>query len=74
MEDNETAEEVFKQLVTDNNKAYHEKLHKALQAQATVKEINGARRAQAKDEKKEKDNKEDDELQLMSEANPAMND
>ena len=75
MEDDETAEEVFKQLVTDNSKAYHEKLHKAtLQAQATVKEINEARRAQAKDEKKEKDNKEDDEPQLMSEANSAMND
>ena len=71
MEDDETAEEAFKRLVTDNSKAYHEKLHKALQAQATVNE---ARRAEAKDEKEEKDNKEDDEPQLMGEANSAMND
>ena len=42
LEDDETAEEAFKRLVTDNSKAYHEKLHKALQAQATVKEINEA--------------------------------
>ena len=74
LEDDETAEEAFKRLVTDNSKAYHEKLHKALQAQATVKEINEARRAEAKDEKEEKDNKEDDEPQLMGEANSAMND
>ena len=71
LEDDETAEEAFKRLVTDNSKAYHEKLHKALQAQATVKET---RRAEAKDEKEEKDNKEDDEPQLMGEANSAMND
>ena len=69
LEDDETAEEAFKRLVTDNSKAYHEKLHKALQAQ--VKEINEARRAEAKDKN---DNKEDDESQLMGEANSAMND
>ena len=74
LEDDETAEEAFKRLVTDNSKAYHEKLHKALQAQATVKEINEARRAEAQDEKEEKDNKEDDEPQLMGETNSAMND
>ena len=49
LEDDETAEEGFKQLATDNSKAYHEKLHKALQAQAMVKEINEARHAEAKD-------------------------
>ena len=43
LEDDETAEEAFKRLVTDNSKAYDEKL------QATVKEINEARRAEAKD-------------------------
>ena len=57
LEDDETAEEAFERLVTDNSKAYHEKLHKALQAQAMVKEINEARRAEPKDEKEENDNK-----------------
>ena len=71
MEDDETAEEAFKWLVTDNSKAYHEKLHKTLQAQATVKKINEARLAEAKDEKEEK---EDDMPQLMGVVNSAMND
>ena len=74
MEDNERAEKAFKRLVTVNSKAYKEKLQMALQAQATAKEINEARRAEAKDESEEKDNKEDEEPQLMGEANSAMND
>ena len=69
--ENETAEEAFQRLLPadSDGSAYHSRLQKILQAQASIKKINDARQA---DGEEHKISKEDDEPQLMGEARAAM--
>ena len=69
--ENETAEEAFRCLLPADSdcSAYHCRLQKILQAQASIKKINDARQA---DGEEHKISKEDDEPQLMGEARAAM--
>ena len=66
----ETAEEAFWHLLpTDSDcSAYHCRLQKMLQTQASIKKINDARQADGEEHKISKD----DEPQLMGEARAAM--
>ena len=71
--DNETTEEAFWHLLPadSDGSAYHSRLQKILQAQASIKKINDARQA---DGEEHTISKEDDEPQLMGEARAAMKD
>ena len=65
--ENETTEEAFRHLLPaeSDGSAYHSRLQKILQAQASIKKINDARQADCEEHKI---SKEDDEPQLMGEA------
>jgi len=71
--ENETTEEAFRHLLpaASDGSAYHSRLQKILQAQASIKKINDARQADCEEHKI---SKEDDEPQLMGEARAAMKD
>ena len=71
--ENETTEEAFRRLLPadSDGSAYHSRLQKILQAQASIKKINDARQA---DGEEHKISKEDDEPQLVGEARAAMKD
>ena len=68
---NETAEEAFHRLMDENSSAYHAKLQRILDAQSKIKEINEARQA---DGEEKRNNKVDNDPQLMGEAKTAMHD
>ena len=68
---NETAEQAFHRLLSNQSSSHHAKLKTMLVAALTVKVINDARQAE-KLEEKEVEN--DDEPQLLGEARTAMSD
>ena len=67
---NETAEQAFHRLLSNQSSSHHAKLRTVLVAASTVKVINDARQA----EKLEEEEVEDDEPQLLGEARTAMSD
>ena len=68
---NETAEQAFYRLLSNQSSSHHAKLKTMLAAASTVKVINDARQAEKLEEKEVED---DDEPQLLGEARTAMSD
>ena len=68
---NETAEQAFHRLLSNQSSIHHAKLKTMLAAALTVKVINDARQAEKLEEKEAED---DDEPQLLGEARTAMSD
>ena len=68
---NETAEQAFHRLLSNQSSSHHSKLKTMLAAASTVKVINDARQAEKLEEKEVE---EDDEPQLLGEARTAMSD
>ena len=68
---NETAEQAFHRLLSNQSSSHHAKLKTMLAAASTVKVINDARQAEKLEEKEVED---DDEPQLLGEARTAMSD
>ena len=68
--DKETAEQAFQRLLSNKVSDYHDKLKTMLAAASNVKKINDARQKEGQEEKVE----EDDDPQLIGEANTAMTD
>ena len=61
------AEEAFHRLMNENSSANHDKLQKMLDAQSKVIDINEARKADGEEKRVNKE--DDDDPQLMIEAN-----
>ena len=68
---NETAEQAFYRLLSNQSSSHHAKLKTMLAAASTVKVINDARQAEKLEEKEVED---DDEPQVLGEARTAMSD
>ena len=73
LRENETSEEAFNRLLpnSDDCSNYHKKLQMMLNAEAKVRKINEARKAEIS---KNKENKEQDNMQILGEAKHAMKD
>ena len=73
LRENETAEEAFNRLLphSDDCSNYHRKLQTMLNAEAKVRKINEARKAEIT---KNKENKEQDNMHILGEAKHAMKD